>query len=279
MVSPPRSSDSDVEPGGDSSAGTMLNHDEIVELLAGHFDQLPEAQISISEDESVYAQYAQPTDRYGHGILGDRIGAGQLVLWSDGVTYTHTLADRYVFEDIQPRLFDVDGDGELEIVTIRTDVSAGAGIMIYKVEDGALTEYAWVDEIGTPSRWLNIAAIYDLDGDGIMEIAWVQTPHIGGILRVARISKGRLSVLSESTLYSNHAIGELNLCLSVVVALTEQTTLYVPSHDRTQIAGLKFTGDMLVRTETIDHPVDFSRSLSSQYDFNGVVQGGDCASR
>ncbi len=255
-----------------------MDHDENLVFLASSFEQLPEAQVSISKDRSIYAQYAQPTDRYGHGILGDRIEAGQLVVLRDGVTYTHTLDERFVFEDIRPRLSDVDSDGELEVVTVRTDVSKGAGIMIYKIEDRALSEYAWVDEIGTPSRWLNIAAIYDLDGDGIVELAWVQTPHIGGILRVARISRGVLSVLSESTLYSNHAVGERNLCLSTVTAGEDKVTLYVPTHDRSQIVGLRFTGNGLVRMDIVEHQVDFSRSLSSQYDFSGVVQGGDnCA--
>ena len=151
---------------------SMLDHDAVVGFLAASFEQLPEAQNSISENGSVYAQYAQPTDRYGHGILGDRIEAGELVVLRDGVTYTHTLDERFVYEDIRPRLSDVDGDGEAEVVTIRTEISQGAGIMIYKVEAGNLSEYAWVEEIGTPSRWLNIAAIYDLDNDGNVELAW-----------------------------------------------------------------------------------------------------------
>ena len=261
----------------DMEIGSPMDHDETVGFLTTSFEQLPEAQISVSQDGTVYAQYAEPTERYGHGILGDRIEAGQLVALRAGVTYTHTLDEGFVFEDLRPRLVDVDGDGVVELVTIRTSVSKGAGIMIYRIEADELREYAWVEEIGTPSRWLNIAAIFDLDDDGTVELAWVQTPHIGGILRVARISTDALPVLSEAGLYSNHAIGESNLCLSVVAENGGEATLYVPTHDRMQIAGFQFTGDMLLRTETIEQTVDFSRSLSSQHDFHGIVQGGsDC---
>jgi len=92
------------------------------------------------------------------------------------------------------------------------------------------------------------------------------------------VSTGELSILAESTLYSNHAVGERNLCLSTVTEGENGATLYVPSHDLSQIVGLRFTGDTLVRTETIEQPIDFSRSLFSQYDFSSVVQGGgNCA--
>lgn len=39
-----------------------------------------------------------------------------------GATHEIVLSDRYVVEDVTPRLADLDGDGRQEIVTIRTDV-------------------------------------------------------------------------------------------------------------------------------------------------------------
>jgi hypothetical protein len=274
-------SDEPAVSGQDRVVDSMMDHDETVRYLASDFDQLPEKQIAISADSTLYAQYARPTDRYGHGILGDAIEAGQLVVVQGGISYVHTLDEQYVFEDLRPRLYDVDGDGQLELITIRTHVARGAGVMIYKIQGDSLTEFAWVEEIGTPSRWLNVAAIYDLDGDDTIELAWIQTPHIGGILRIARISAGELSVMAETSQYSNHAIGQRNLCLSVVslTAVGDAATLYVPTQDRQQIAGFQFTGSSIQRTETIDQRVDFSQPLASQYGFTGLVQGGDNCSR
>jgi hypothetical protein len=37
-----------------------------------------------------------------------------------------------------------------------------------------------------PPRRLNPVGFGDFDGDGAMEVAYVQTPHIGGILIVMR---------------------------------------------------------------------------------------------
>ena len=258
---------------------SKMDHDTTIEFLADSFAQLPERQIGVSEDSTVYAQYTQPTDRYSHGILGDAVEAGQLVVLKDGITHTHTLGEQYVFEDLRDRLVDVDGDGQVELVTIRTHVAKGAGIMVYKIEADSLREFAWVEEIGTPFRWLNIAAIYDLDGDGSIELAWIQTPHIGGILRVASISEGELAIIAEASRYSNHAIGESNLCLAVVAQAGNTATLYVPTQERSQIAGFQFTGDSFVSTETIEQQVDFSRSLGSQYEFTHAVQEGNNCDR
>lgn len=252
-----------------------MDHNATMQYLAHNFEPLPENQVSVSGDGTVYAQYARPTDRYGHGILGDAIEASQLVVVRDGITYTHALEEQYVFEDLRPRLYDVDGDGQLEVITIRSHVSRGAGIVIYKIADDALREFAWVAEIGSAFRWLNIAAIYDLDGDGVVELAWIQTPHIGGILRVAKIAPGELTVLAEAAGYSNHAIGARNLCLSVVTRRDGTTTLYVPTQDRSQIAGFHFVDDALRPADVIDQPVDFAQPLAAQHDFVGVIQGGD----
>lgn len=246
-----------------------------IKYLTDNFEQLPERQISIGRTHGIFAQYAQPTAKYGHNILGDSIEAQQLVVLRDGITYTHTLGDPYVFEDIKPRLFDVDNDGQMEIITIRTHVAKGAGIMIYKIVNNALTEFAWVEEIGIPHRWLNIVAIYDLNGDGTTELAWIQTPHVGGILKVTRIKAGKLDALSELSRYSNHSIGERNLCLSVVTKTDSATTFYVPTQDRRQIAGFNFIDGSIQRAETINQLVNFSYPLVSQYGFSHVVQGED----
>ena len=111
-----------VEPADTADANSLMHHSAAIIFLVDNFDQLPEKQVGVSEDSTVYAQYAQPTTRYPHGILGDAIEAGQLIVLKDGEIYTHTLDDQYVFEDIRPRLFDVDNDGQMEMVTIRTHV-------------------------------------------------------------------------------------------------------------------------------------------------------------
>ena len=253
--------------------GYLDNHDAIIKYLANTFTPLPEKQLGISQDKTIYTQYADPTSRYEHAILGDAIEAATLVLIKDKTVYTLTLTEDYVFEDIKPRLFDVDGDGELEVITIRSHVDDGAGIMIYKIMNSKLTEYAWVDDIGLGYRWLNIAAIYDLDSDGNVELAWIQTPHIGGILKVAQIQPGRLQVIDEEAYFSNHTIGETNLCLSVLTKTSKAPTLYVPTQNGNMIVGFQFKNDKWEKTKVIKQKVRFSKSLHSQYTFRNIIQG------
>jgi hypothetical protein len=79
----------------------------------------------------VAAWYAVPTGRYGHGVLGDAVEAGRLVVRSAaGKTLEFTLPKNEVFEDRYPRLADLDGDGTVEVVAIRTSVRFGASVAV-----------------------------------------------------------------------------------------------------------------------------------------------------
>jgi hypothetical protein len=244
----------------------------IIDRLASDYDQLPEGQISVSSDYRVYAQYSVPTEKYRHGIMGDRVEAEQLVVVVDNIFYEWTLASNYVYEDIRPRLFDVDGDGELEIITIRSEVSQGAGIVIYKIVGDHIEEYAHVEEIGHMHNWLNIVAIDDLDSDGVVELVWIQTPHIGGILKTAKIGAGRLGVIDMLPGYSNHGLGERNLCLSVLTGQNSDKVFYVPSQDRDRIAGFTLTDNKFEVYEEIIQDVDFSMPLKFQYNFTNTIE-------
>ena len=244
----------------------------ILNQLVDNYKQLPEEEIARSMDNRVYAQYAMPTEKYNHGILGDMIEAEHLVAVVDSVFYEFNLPGEYVFEDIRPRLYDVDGDNELEFITIRTNVNKGAGIAIYKIVDGQLIEYAHLSEIGTTHRWLNIVAIDDLDNDGVVELVWIETPHIGGILKIAKINAGNLQALDETGKYSNHAIGERNLCLSVLTEQLNKKVFYVPNQNRDKITGFTFENNEFHVFEEIIQDVDFSKTLVTQYSFRNTQE-------
>ena len=65
------------------------------------------------------ARYSEPTTRYAHGILGDAIEFGALEIVTDaGKAITMRLPETRVFEDLEPRLYDVDLDGNAEVVVI-----------------------------------------------------------------------------------------------------------------------------------------------------------------
>ena len=65
------------------------------------------------------AAYADPTDRYDHGVLGDAIEHTTLVLsFADGTARRFTLPEDMVFEDTDPRLADITGDGVPEVIVV-----------------------------------------------------------------------------------------------------------------------------------------------------------------
>lgn len=151
------------------------------------------------------ARYGAPTDRYDHGILGDSIEWGTLILGlQGGKTVTLRLPETRVFEDISPRLADVDGDGEPEVIVIETDLIRGASLAIYD----ATGKRAATPYIGRTHRWLAPLGAADLDGDGKIELAYIDRPHLAKTLRIWRYADGILVPVADKAGLTNHQIGQ-----------------------------------------------------------------------
>ena len=124
------------------------------------------------------ARYLGPTDRYAHAVLGDAIEAAALeVRLADGSVETFIFPRNEVFEDITPRIADLDGDGLNEVITIVASQSGGGSLGVFGVVDGALARRANSPDIGVPNRWMNPAGIADLDGDGVSDLIVPDAPR------------------------------------------------------------------------------------------------------
>lgn len=155
--------------------------------------------------EITRARFAAPTTRYGHGVLGDAVEYGALDLFlSNGRTRRITLPETRVFEDLTPRLDDLDGDGAPEVLVVESDLDRGARLSIYD-ETGLIAATPF---IGTPFRWLAPLGAADLDGDGFAEIAYVDRPHLAKTLRIWRFRDGRLEQVATLGGLTNHRIGD-----------------------------------------------------------------------
>ncbi|WP_027259600.1 FG-GAP repeat domain-containing protein [Leisingera aquimarina] len=172
-----------------------------------------------AEDRVVSARYGDPTTRYGHGVLGDDVEYGTLVLTVEGtdeVGLTNKTVHRkskilirlpqdHVFEDTAPRLADVDGDDSPEVLVVETDVAQGAQLAIY---DARGEKIAATPHIGTRNRWLAPIGAADLDGDGYVEVAYVDRPHLAKTLRIWRFKDGALTETASQAGLTNHRIGQ-----------------------------------------------------------------------
>jgi len=155
------------------------------------------------------AWYDGATDRYAHGVLGDAIEPSSLsVTDSDGCTVTAELNKEHVFEDLAPRLANLDGKPGTEIVTIRSHQNYGAQIAVYQLTDNKLEVLASTPYIGTANRWLAPVGIADFNNDGDMDIAFVDRPHLAKVLRVWSFRDNELVQIANKSGYSNHKIGE-----------------------------------------------------------------------
>ena len=153
----------------------------------------------------VKAEYADPTDRYGHGVLGDDIEYGALRLTlSDGKVRRFVLPETLVFEDVVPRVVDVGGPLGPEVIVVESSNTKGGRLVVYGA-DGRLARTPF---IGRAFRWLAPVGADDLDGDGAVEIVFVDRPHLAKTLRIWRFDGEGLTEVAALKGVTNHRIGE-----------------------------------------------------------------------
>lgn len=207
-------------------------------------DLLPQSTVATGGRGIARAWLAGATDRYGHAVLGDGLEAGRLVVeTAAGERLAVDLPAAEVFEDLTPRLADLDGDGRDEVLVVRSHRDVGAAVVVYGVgDDGVLAEKAATPPLGLPHRWLNPVGVADLDGDGAPEVVTVETPHIGGILRVWHWRDGGLVRGAAVGNVSNHAVRSPVLGLH---ALTDvdgdgRPDVVVPNQSRKELRIFSF---------------------------------------
>ncbi|WP_245848472.1 VCBS repeat-containing protein [Actibacterium ureilyticum] len=170
------------------------------------------------------ACYGDPleTGLYGHDVLGGTpewtsvqvtLGPkGRAAL--GGTVYVRRVPARHIFEDIAPRIVQLDGSGPPELILIYTDFDRGAALMVDNLETGRVSV---TPHIGTRNRWLAPLGAADLDGDGLVELAYVDRPHLARTLVVWRYGPdGALTRIASQTGLTSHRIGQDHITGGIV---------------------------------------------------------------
>lgn len=204
----------------------------------------------------IAAEYAEPTERYDHGVLGDAIEWGALRLTlspcadctdkAERVVTLH-LPEHRVFEDVAPRVVDVGEDGPL-VMVVESDLSKGARLALYDTTGPvAVTPF-----IGQRNRWLAPVGAADLDGDGKVELAYVDRPHLAKTLRIWRYDEGSLQEVASFPGVTNHRIGEPDIAGGIRNCGTGPEMI-VASADFSRMLALQFDGEIVTARDVGPH--------------------------
>jgi hypothetical protein len=200
----------------------------------------------------VGAEFIEPTMRYDHAILGDAVEYGAMrVSVTDGAgkrgraTTVIRLPDSRVFEDLAPRIADLNGDGANEIFVVETDLALGASLAVYD----AYGIVARTPFLGQTHSWLGPVGAADLDGDGRVEIAYIETPHRGRTLKLVRLSAERLVPVAQLGGLTNHRIGDAFI-QGGIASCGQSQVIFTADADWSNVMATRFDGTTLT-TEAV----------------------------
>ncbi len=195
----------------------------------------------------------EPTDRYGHGVLGDAVEAGAFEILTLAAEPTELephpevlgrvrveIAAPAVIEGIAALLADLDGDGVDEVIATEADPSNGARMVAFEL-DG--TPVVRGRPVGRGNRWRNQLGVGPLGPNGEIEFVDVETPHIGGDVGWFRLGDGELGQQIVTGDFSTHRIGSRILDQGVLVDVhgDGRPEVVVPTQDQRTLVALSRT--------------------------------------
>lgn len=221
-------------------------------------------------------QFEEPSRDYPHEALGSAVHARTLVVTERrpapptseakpvaAETTRIPAGEGAVFEDREPHLVDLDGDGSPEILAVRSYRERGSALAVVGRRAGTWQVLAETPPDGEPFRWLNPVVPTGPAAKGTSGLlALVRRPHLDGVLQLWRFADGRLSLVAERPGYANHVYGSAAQDLAVSYPGEGGMRIAVPTLDRRAIAILA-AGAALLEVARIPLPARAATGLAT----------------
>ena len=242
-----------IPPGEPALPGASLPHDSLPDTHVGH-----------GQNDIVQAWLALPTKRYPHGLLGDIIEATAVrVRTRDGTVLSYTLPEDSVFEDLIPRVYDIDRDGRDEVILVKSRRNNGSSLLALGIRDAKLLPIAETESTGLNGEWLNPVGVADVDGDANLELLVVLSPHSNGTLVEYKFDGSRFVAGHKIAGVTNHVAGSRDQELSALLDVNAdgKTDVLLPSSDRRFLRAFDFSAGPPIEFARISLPARVTGKL------------------
>jgi len=172
----------------------------VIALLSGGGTAAAAPATTACTDGLCYTDEGGPIG-YVHAILGDTPEGRKVTFAGRSFAF-----EAGFIEDTAPRMADVNGDGAPEAIVVHSVAGLGARLVVLALPD--LQIIAATPHIGMHHRWMGFAGTGDFDGDGRIEIAYVDRPHLAQQLVFLRLQGGQLIEVDRQFGLTNHRIGD-----------------------------------------------------------------------
>jgi hypothetical protein len=211
---------------------------------------LPDSRITLgSLDGSAGLQavvLSDPTDRYPHGVLGDKREASAVTVVTVApnaltIRFRYVVRAPAVLEDLIPMLAPIGEGRRPAVVVVKSAPRQGSSILVLGWREGGLEVLAEGPAFGQSNRWVHVIGAADVSGDRIPELVAVNTPHLAGVLVAYERRAASLIPSAKALGYSSHAAGSRNQDQAVIADMSGNGRLEVilPRQSRDVLAALE----------------------------------------
>ena len=230
--------------------GGLPSGPRVVSRVDAH--ALLDARITVGSLDGSQATHAvllsDGTERYRHGILGDKIEASAVTVIivapnALAIRSRYALKSPAVVEDLIPMVAPIGEGRRPALVMVKSVTRQGSSVLALGWREAGLEPLAEGPGFGLGNRWVHVIGAADVTGDGIPVLVVVNTPHTAGVLVAYQRRAAALVPLAKALGYSSHLLGSRNQDQAVIADLSGngRVEVILPRQNRDVLAALELS--------------------------------------